>query len=99
MAEEKRDQRRMPHERRVLLKFSEELGFVGTTRDISPQGAFIEIPHPLHGVGNGSVGRFHLMFDVDRFNYRFKVMRTEGQGVAIHFIDAPDNFVINMLKG
>lgn len=71
---------------------------MGTTRDISSRGAFIDIPHPLHGVGNGSMGRFHLMFDVDRFNYRFKVARTEGDGMAIHFIDAPDDFVIKMLR-
>lgn len=96
--DEQRREERVPHTIRVLLQFSPTLGFVGTTADVSPHGAFVRLPHPPHQVKKGDEGEFRVMFNREKYLYRFRVQRITGGGMGVRFIDTPPDFVIRMLR-
>ena len=98
MTQEHRRDKRLLHDKRVLLQFTERLGVVGTTKDISSGGAFVLFPFIPKELSKGMTGTFRLISNPTRYQYTFELVRLESEGAGIRFIDPPDDFVVNMMR-
>ena len=98
MRENFRDTERFEHETRVCLELDGQRGFVGTTANVSRNGAFFTLGYAPFQVQLQEFGFLHLMPLDEGRTAPCKVARLTGDGIAIQILDQPQAGMVSRMR-
>lgn len=98
MRENHRNTERIEHQTRVLLELGGKRGFVGTTANVSKNGALFTLGYAPFQVRSQEFGFIHLMPLTEGRTAPCRVARLTNDGIAIQILDEPHTGMTSQMQ-